>query len=320
MINQSQYQITKFTQYGIIIFFAIVIYYIFYKFDEFTNIFFRKYEHLSQLTNLTNSIQIGDTDFFSDGSISVGKNILIGSNGSFKIGPTLIDPTGKFSISNTTDQNLFPPVTNGLIALYDYTSVSADGFTLLDLVGNNHATVKTTRLQIINSIDISGENSTTVEFPTTILPLNYTLFTLAKYNTPQNTARLRIFSNTNSTTNWVSGFFKNNVGVAQRNTTWITPSTTPLNKINNLYNTTYVTHDSWILSTDQYNLYRANKIDLNNRVFSLVPIKIHLGINSVLYLGERSFFLFRCIIVYNRELTISEITSVEDWITTTYNL
>ena len=318
MINQSQNQITQFTQYGIIIFFAIIVYYVFYKFDEFINIFFRKYEYLSQLTNSTNSIEIGDTIFFSDGSIGIGKNISIGSDGSFKIGPTLIDSTGKFLTSNTNDSTLFPPVTSGLIALYDYSSVSADGFTLSDLVGNNHATVTNTRLQIENSIDVTGIETTIVNFPTTILPPSYTLFTLAKYNTTDSSKRLRIFTNKyDSTNNWLSGFFNGSVAVAHHNT-WITPSTIP--SINNLYNNNKIDVNSWILSSDQYTLYRANKNNLTLNTFGskLSKDQVNLTINSLPF--KQSIFSFRCIIVYDRELSTSEIISVENWIATTYNL
>lgn len=316
MINTKE---NNFTKYIIIAFVIIIIYYLFHKSNS-------NYEHLSEIstvaaesvgseteTNTQMGIQMGKINIDIDGSLKIGQNVFIDKDGSFKIGLINIDSNGSITSNeygdvyiDTNNIQILPPITNGLMAMYDYTSLSNDKTTLNDLVGSNHATIVGD--VTIKGMVISGTINTSIFFPDAILPLNYTLFHLAKYNNSQN--RRAIFQNSNSnlnTINWASGFVGTHVGIAIRNSNYITKNQTGIGLDKN----------SWIMSSDQYNLYRANRTNYKTSPTNLTNQKIILAINPKQN-NEFSDFDFKCIIVYDRELTLDEIISVEKWIYDTY--
>jgi hypothetical protein len=132
---------------------------------------------------------------------------------------------------------------------------------------------------------------------------NYTLFHLARYVGPN---RARIFTATAG--NWLSGFWSGNTGVAHHNN-WLTASS-PSN----------ASTSSWVLSSDQNTLYRAN-----GRSFTLASPGAQsftgsLGLNTGFSGTEYSHWQVPEVIVYNRELSASEIRRVESYITRTYGL
>ena len=139
--------------------------------------------------------------------------------------------------------SLSPPVTNGLIGMY--TADQWTGRAWLDISGSsNHltifsGTVTSTPSGINGRTYISGTVGTSLVWPSAILPQTYTLFHIAKYN---NGARSRIFNGYNPGSNWLSGYWGGNNGVAYHNG-WLTPTNDCCG-----YN--------WVLSTDQNSLYR----------------------------------------------------------------
>ena len=321
MINTKE---NNFINYIIIAFVIVIIYYVFNKLNH-------NYEHLSEITtsqsawsgsiesesvdsetqtNTQMGIQMGKININVDGSLKIGQNVLINKDGSCQVGLIKIDSNGlitsdahnKTNLYDQIDVQMLPPITNGLIAMYDYTSLSNDKKILNDLVGSNHATIVgdiTTKGMVV-----SGTINTSVFFPDAILPLNYTLFHLAKYNNSQN--KRAIFQNSNSNLNvinWGSGFANQSIGVAIRNSNYITNNTSGIG-LNN---------DQWIISSDQYNLYRANGTNYKTSLTNLTNQKIILAINPKQN-DKFSDFDFKCIIVYDRELTLDEIVSVEKWI------
>lgn len=194
------------------------------------------------------------------------------------------------------------PITNGLIGYYD--NISYNGATWYDLSGKNNnvesSNIKGNILQ--NNNYLSGVTSTSIIFPKEILPSNYTLFTIAKYN---GSAMGRIFQGL--TTNWLSGFWNSLSGVAYHNN-WITQESKSQFAAN------------WVLSTDSKNMYRANMKDFSNTNASAGnPSYDNLSINTGPFPDEVSDWAIALIVVYNRELSMSEINTVETWIITSYN-
>jgi hypothetical protein len=148
-----------------------------------------------------------------------------------------------------------------------------------------------------------GDVSAGISFPPGILPNTYTLFHVASYTGGTNR---RIFDGVDS--NWLSGFYSGSSGVAYHGK-WITPVS------NNFKN--YV-----VISTDQKNLYRGN-----GKNFTLNNIKggknDRLSINNGLWSGKgknqnSSWRVFE-VIVYDRELSITEIEKVEDYLRVKYD-
>ncbi len=173
-----------------------------------------------------------------------------------------------------------------------------------------------------DSTYISGNKNSSVNFG--LLPDQYTLFTIAKYN-GDNKGRIfdgyiptkienNTITNPTNTDNWLSGFWSGKSGVAYHNNKqFITSDTKNLG-------------DNWILSVDQdSNLatgkqkYRANRINLttNNTNLALAGTSRYLVIN-----GSRpetySDWAVAAVIIYNRLLTDAEIMSVENWLYKSY--
>ena len=151
-----------------------------------------------------------------------------------------------------------------------------------------------------------GDVGAGISFPPGILPNTYTLFHVASYTGGTNG---RIFDGVDS--NWLSGFYSGMSGVAYHGK-WIT--TPPRNNFKN-----YV-----VISTDQKNLYRGNgkKISGNNIKGGTND---RLSINNGKYTpydkdhNESSSWRVFEVIVYDRELSITEIEKVEDYLRVKYD-
>jgi len=185
------------------------------------------------------------------------------------------------------------PVTNGLIALYNINSYS--NRILKDLSGNGNDAILN---GIITPMDnyIIGTIDSSIEFPDTILPEKYTFFHIAKYN---GVNKGRIFSGIGN--DWLSGFWNNRTGVAYHED-WLTiNSNVP---------------DTWIISTDQNSIYRAN---LNNYTSGYGNASTHLSVNSTKDKNlSKSDWAIACMIVYDRILTLDEIKLVENYLLINY--
>ena len=191
------------------------------------------------------------------------------------------------------------PITSLPYAYYDVSSFNNNIWS--DLSGNNYNANKITGTITKSSNYISGTKDTNITFPTAVLPKNYTLFTLAKYN--GNSSNI-IFQGTNS--NWFSGFNNNAAGVAYHSN-WITNQNNKFGK-------------GWVLSVDQYSNYRANLENL-----TLYPNKnpvnnsINLAVNSGNYPNSSSDYAIALVIVFDSVLNLNDIKKMENFIVNKYS-
>lgn len=191
------------------------------------------------------------------------------------------------------------PVTSGLVGWYRGEEWNGTSWPDRSGNGNNvtsiYGTVKS------QGRFIYGRTNDYMVFPSAILPSTYTLFHVAKYNGP---TRRRIFcaesSTTDYTKNWLSGFWGGNTGVAYH-MGWLTQSATPIFPLSEV-----------LISTDQKSLYRGNGTNLVTS--SVTGASFNLRING--QYNEWSDWAVAEVIVYNRELSLSEIESVEDYLET----
>ena len=143
-----------------------------------------------------------------------------------------------------------------------------------------------------------------LRFPSTILPATYTLFHVAKYN---GETKKRIFDGVNK--NWLSGFWNGRTGVAYHEG-WLTQTSTPA----------YPTGEV-LVSTDQKGLYRGNGVNLKTTTVAGTSdrLSINYGYHTQVSRDERSQWAVSEVIVYNRELSLSEIQQVESYLETRKN-
>lgn len=210
----------------------------------------------------------------------------------------------RFSVDTSISR--FPPITSGLVGLYDFSSWT--GSQWQDVSGNgNHATSITGTIstaavsgngssKTINCL--SGGTSAGLRFPSsTILPSTYTLFHVTRYT---GGARQRIITGVNN--NWLSGHWGGAAGVAYHEG-WLTDQTD--RHVNN-----------WVLSTDQNSLYRSNGV---TRGASGGSASTQLSVNRGAH-AEYSDWNCATVIVYNRTLTAAEYGSVESWLSSLYGI
>lgn len=150
-----------------------------------------------------------------------------------------------------------------------------------------------------------GSTSAGLKFPTTMMNINsnYTLFHVARYYKPGGTVptRQRIFDGV--TTNWLSGFHDGKSGVAFHGN-WVTAQT-------NIHG------DTWVLSTDQKNMYRSHGTDRTVSGFS-GGTSPQLSINYSETMDQRSDWAVAEVIVYDRELDSTEYEAVEAYLNAKY--
>jgi hypothetical protein len=201
--------------------------------------------------------------------------------------------------------NSYITETSGLIAYY--TGESWTGTQWNDLSGNsNHATnisgIVTTATQNGYIYLAASSTASSIIFPAAILPSqSYTLFHLSRK--PVAGENSRIFaSQSTSPLPWLSGFNGTSAGVAYHGN-WITPL-----EDNN--------GTEWVLSTDQHNLYKANKVNRTTASpgssYALSPI----GLNAYI---EKGIWNCACVLVYNRILTNVECHMIENELIRKYN-
>lgn len=193
------------------------------------------------------------------------------------------------------------PVSSGLVGYYKGSSLSGNTWNDLSGTGNNATCTGTISTSTVNGETfIYGGTSATITWPAAILPSVYTLFYVAKYN---GTTRDRIFCGKN--TNWLSGFFSGKSGVAYHNA-WLTDS------VNDKFG------NNWIVGTDQGALFKANTINLTLTAPG-TPRYDQLSVNLTAN-NSMSDWAIANVIVYNRELSASEISTVENWMVSKYGL
>jgi hypothetical protein len=189
------------------------------------------------------------------------------------------------------------PVTSGLVGWYKGEEWNGTSWPDSSGSGNNvtsiYGTVKS------QGRFIYGRTNDYMVFPSAILPSTYTLFHIAKYN---GSTRGRIFCS-NDSANWLSGFWSSRTGVAHHNA-WITQYSSPSFPLSDV-----------LISTDQKALYRGNGTNLV--VNTITGVSCNLRING--QYGEWSDWAVSEVIVYNRELSLSEIQQVESYLETRKN-
>lgn len=198
-----------------------------------------------------------------------------------------------------------PPVTAGLIGLYDdesfannvWSDISGEGnhtnaysgtLSLVDVSGNG--SIKTIRA-------IQGNTAAGLQFPSAILPSTYTLFHVTRYT---GGTKARIFDGL--TSNWLSGFWGGAAGVAYHDG-WLTDQTDRHG-------------NNWVISTDQNSLYRSNGVQRGTGGGTSKQLTINRGY----YSGERSDWQVSFVAVYNRTLSSNEYISVEQWLSSRYGI
>ena len=220
----------------------------------------------------------------------------------------------------------YPPVATNLIGYY--TGDSWTGSQWSDLSGSgNHAVTVAGTIQTFNNIQydnsaiayqalngqkyIGGGIGAGITFPSAILPQTYTLLWVARYagiNLSVGTgsgSNQRIFDAT--TSDWLSGFSGGLAGVAKHGTNWVTQNS------GNIYG------NNWIIGSDQTNLFRANSSNLTiaNGVSGTYTLTVNNGFNKA---TQASDWMVATILVYSRELTTTELNTMEVWLAQKYNL
>ncbi len=190
------------------------------------------------------------------------------------------------------------PVTNNLLAYYDSTSY-LNGI-WYDLTSNLNNVVNITGQ--INKFDnyITGDKFTKMLFPFDILPSEYTVFHVCKYN---GVAQGKILSGYKE--NWFSGFGSGKSGIAFHDK-FITQ-----NEISLFDN-------KWVFSTDANNLYRANQNNYTTVNYNYnKPTQLSINYNDSS--DDNSDWAIACIIVFDRKLSDNEITDMENWLVSRYS-
>lgn len=178
-----------------------------------------------------------------------------------------------------------------------------DGATTWTDVSNTGNHVTTSGPISIATIDgaqvLTGTTTSTLLWPVGVLPPTYTLFHVAKYN---GTAKLRIMNGYDQ--NWLSGFWSGGRGVAYHNG-WMTSTSSNV-------------ADTWVLSTDQNALYRANGADFTTGTAGN-PSYARLSVNTSTVYSEPSDWAIAEIIIYNSTLSQTDCERMETYLRLKYS-
>jgi len=207
----------------------------------------------------------------------------------------------------------------GLTGWYEANSFNTSTQTWVDLSGNGNDANKTRGTVYKNEYGLNsrpiiygGTGDGGIEFPSAAMggaPTTYTIFTVAKYGSDQNTSgtRGRIFNGYNNSgqgNNWLSGFWNSVAGVAYHGT-FITE-------------TTDIHGYSWVIGTSQHSMYRSNGIDRTKSNTAGVAGPTYFFINSS---NESTTWSVAEVILYKgKHLTLDEYTKVEEYLNGKYNI
>lgn len=152
---------------------------------------------------------------------------------------------------------------------------------------------------------LTGTTTSTMTFPTSILPSTYTILHVTRYNSSTNRGRIYTLLNSpTNTINWLSGHHGGRSGVAHHNG-WITALTD-------------FHGNAWVLSTDQNALYRSLSYNRTTAAPGTPSFAAGIGINNVT--GELSDWAAACLLVYNRTLSLTEYLILEDYLANRYRI
>lgn len=243
-------------------------------------------------------------------------------------GVTGIPTTGAISFSKFYGKTAIP-VVSGLAA--KYTGESWTGSALVDETGStNNATSTRGAIKVGTSAytglkRLWGDTTDGIQFPFN-LPQPYTLFVLTRYNLGvPDSSRGRLVEAYGETSigtgnwfrmdNWFTGHHLNKAGCAYHGTAWVHEPPASHYYVN-----------TWVLSTDQVQLYRSNQILRGTGTGAGYP---KISINYGAFTGalpeppnyparENSSWAFYCLFLYNRALSTAEIEEMEAYIRATY--
>ena len=170
--------------------------------------------------------------------------------------------------------------------------------------------ITNTIIQITNDpYEMNGESyitettTTRINFPYELLPLDYTLFYVAKYNDGTEDIIFQSYDY-----HWFSGFYAGSVGVAHHQN-WITST-------DDIYGR------QWFVANDQRSLYRTNGIETTSdtQIVSYASNQYRLAIKQG-YFGtdDPSAFAIGSIIIFNYELTSKEYRCIESFLCEKYD-
>ena len=194
-------------------------------------------------------------------------------------------------------------------AWYNGDSIDISNSKWIDIAGNymngvidNNTDIS---VQYLNGVPIiTGTTSTKISFPVQLDPTQHTVIHLARYIEEGTKGRIL----QTDTENGLFGHHLNKAGVAYENPTWLTQT------INDNFG------EAWLISTQQHNLYRGNKIDYTISSGGPFSIAQNLVINQGAIGNEVSDFEFAELIVFNEYLDSAEIECIEDYLKNKYQL
>ncbi len=193
------------------------------------------------------------------------------------------------------------PVTLGLVGYYDASSFILNNGIWYDLSPKSNNAVYVKGDFINNGTYISGTTTSSILFPTQILPAEYTVFNIGKYSGANKGKILCGYYN-----NWFSGFNAGLSGIAGRDK--------PITQT-----TLSAFDDNWVFSTDINTTYRANGNNYTVQTTTSSDTSAQLSINLNDDSKSNSDFAIGCVIVFNRILSDNEILSMESWLTSKYS-
>ncbi len=202
--------------------------------------------------------------------------------------------------SKPSDLPILPnlPVSDGLVGYYDAASFANGIWYDLSSKSNNAVYIKGNFQN--NGTYISGTPTSSILFPTQILPAQYTVFNISRYSGSNKGKILAGYYN-----NWFSGFNAGLSGVASRDK--------PITQT-----TLSAFDDNWVFSTDINSTYRANGNNYTTQTVNPTNASAQLAINLNDKLTDNSDFEIACVIVFNRVLFDNEILAMESWLTSKY--
>ena len=221
----------------------------------------------------------------------------------------IMPPASSIAMNNLWNKSYTLPVTSSLYAWYDYASWDNTNKIWYDKVNTYHAA--STGAVTTSSVSGNGSSVTIntvyvptaagIQWPTQVLPATYTMFHLCRYNGTYNGRIIQ-----GMTKNWLDGFWAGNSGQAYHEG-WLTNTSTNYEGNN------------WVVSASQDGLYRSNGTQRSTGVGGNTYDRI--GINAgTIYAGEASDAHVVEVLVYNRELDLGEIMSVESYFNTKYSI
>jgi hypothetical protein len=242
----------------------------------------------------------------------------------------------RISLTHLVSASLPPlsaPVSQGLIAMYTADSWNPAEFpskaAWMDLSGSgNHVTDIGGNISVSRPFEapayVYGDSAAWMRFPVGILPSSiYTLIYIVRYNGPN---RKCIFT---SDLNWLSGFYNNCYGgpatcfpisgVKYRSNIEFAPITHPNDGWATQANLDLHGYD-WFIGTDRGDSFRSNGVDRTMVPGNGFSVGGRLGINVGYYSAPfpycgKSDFAVQQLLVFNRNLSDSEVSRVEAWLT-----